>query len=63
MELREAIPRESVHWAMSRNSRKMSKNWCINMKNKLKKVVSNATREKAKERLAGLRNCLNVMFS
>ena len=47
---------------MCMNSTEENKNRCESMKNKTKKAVSNAMREKAEEALAESKSCENGLF-
>ena len=62
-EVKEAVPRKKdAHKVMCWNSTGVNKRRYESMKNKAKKAVSKAMREKAEEALTGLQNCPNRMF-
>ena len=49
--------KKEAHKAMCQNSTEENKRWYGSMKNKAKKAVSKAMREKAEEALTELQNC------
>ena len=53
---------KDTHKVMCRNSTEENKRRHRQTKNKVRKTVSRATREKAEEVLIELKNCLNGMF-